>query len=197
MPTGCSPDVVHLVICASKVFWFTFWIPISLVSKEVFFEDTSISVIFSTFWKDVMMKIHQKVDFGVFWSSIWFVLMLGFNNYPITLMSHYNIHFFMNYHQKIFFKMGKNHWKWCIFKKSLYQYKTDQRSKKCVKRLVKHILSNGPHLGSTQWASEVHHTHILGALSNYFRKVLMEDPVFHHYRKASSWVAYQGASWQR
>ena len=49
MPTRGSPDVVHLVICASQVSWCTFWITISLVSREHFFEDASISVIFSIF----------------------------------------------------------------------------------------------------------------------------------------------------
>ena len=69
VPTGCSPDVVHLIICASEVFWCKFWITISDVSKEAFFEDASILLIFFNFLKgchdENLPKVDCMVTFGV------------------------------------------------------------------------------------------------------------------------------------
>ena len=41
-----------------------------------------------------------------------------------------------------------------------------------------HILTNGPHLVTPQQALEVSQTHILGAISCYFRTVIVKDPVY-------------------
>ena len=48
---------------------------------------------------------------------------------------------------------------------------------KCIKRLEKPFLSNGPHLVSPQYAQKVPGTHILGAISHYFWTFKMKDPV--------------------
>ena len=44
--------------------------------------------------------------------------------------------------------------------------------------LMRHFLVNGPHLMSPQQGLEVSQTHILRAISCYFRTVIMKDPVY-------------------
>ena len=59
------------------------------------------------------------------------------------------------------------------------------RPQELTPKLMRHILVNGPHLMSPQQGLEVSQTHILRAISCYFRTVIMKDPV--HYTVNSYW----------
>ena len=52
------------------------------------------------------------------------------------------------------------------------------RPQEVTPKLMTHILINGPHLMSPQQGLEVSQTHILRAISCYFRTVIMKDPVY-------------------
>ena len=51
------------------------------------------------------------------------------------------------------------------------------RPQKVTQKLERHIIANGPHLVRPQQGLEVSQPHILGAISCYFRTVILKDPV--------------------
>ena len=75
-------------------------------------------------------------------------------------------------------KKSKKHQILCMFT-NLYPFLIRLcRPQEVIPKLMKHILSNVPHLLSPQQALEVSQTHILGAISCYFATGIMKDPVF-------------------
>ena len=75
-------------------------------------------------------------------------------------------------------KKSKKHQILCMFT-NLYPFLIRLcRPQEVIPKLMKHILSNVPHLLSPQQALEVSQTHILGAISCYFATGIMKDPVY-------------------